>query len=188
MNKKEIFTISNLLSFFRLLLAIPLWFMMKNYFDGQNQILFLCIGIIAALTDSLDGYFARRFNQITEVGKIIDPLADKVCVGLIVIKLFLLDKIDPLIFILIIGRDIILIIGGTLLAQKLKNVMPSNKFGKITVTIIAIFLFIIILQTPTDSAIYKTFYVLTISFIFVSFISYGFRTIEILRKKQNENS
>lgn len=184
MNKKDIFTISNLLSLLRLILAVPLFFMMDNYFNGINQILFLSIGIFAVLTDSLDGYFARRFNQITEIGKILDPLADKVCVALIVIKLFLLNKIDLFIFLLIIGRDVIIIIVGTVLANKLGKVMPSNNFGKITVTIIAIFLFVIVLQIPIDSDIYKTFYVLTISFIFVSLISYGIRTLEILGKKK----
>ncbi|GAB6282030.1 MAG: CDP-alcohol phosphatidyltransferase family protein [Ignavibacterium sp.] len=184
MNKKEIFIISNLLSFLRLILAVPLFFMMENYFNGMNQILFLSIGIVAALSDSLDGYFARKFNQITEIGKILDPLADKICVGLIVLKLFLLNKIDLFIFVLIIGRDVIIIIVGMILAKKLGNVMPSNKFGKITVTIIAIFLFVIVIQIPSVSAIYKTFYVLTISFIFVSLISYGIRTLEILGKKK----
>ena len=71
--KKDLFTIPNLLSLFRLSL-IPVY--MTIYLEGSN----LFAGIILALsclTDLLDGWIARRFSLVTEVGKFLDPLADK---------------------------------------------------------------------------------------------------------------
>ncbi len=83
---KEINTTSNYLSLLRLLLAIPFWIMLDNFIE-LRYILFT-LAVFGALTDILDGYFARKFNQVTEFGKIIDPLADKVCIGIIITKLF----------------------------------------------------------------------------------------------------
>ena len=110
-NPKEIYTKSNLLSLFRLLMAIPVWFIMDN-FDQQsvrNIVAGLCL--FAVFTDVLDGYLARKFNEVTEFGKIIDPLADKVIVGAVVIKMFLLGEIPEYYFYLMIGRDILIFIG-----------------------------------------------------------------------------
>ena len=65
---------------------------MLDNFDSLRYYI-LALAIFGALTDFLDGYFARRLNQVTEFGKIIDPLADKVCIGIIITKLFLINQI-----------------------------------------------------------------------------------------------
>ncbi|MCK7524307.1 MAG: CDP-alcohol phosphatidyltransferase family protein [Ignavibacteriales bacterium] len=54
--------------------------------------------VFAATTDMLDGYLARKLNQVTEVGKIIDPLADKAAMAVIVVKLFLIGEISTFLF------------------------------------------------------------------------------------------
>lgn len=75
--KKEIFTIPNLLSLFRLLL-IPAY--MRIYFRASQDSDYLLAGGILAvscLTDLLDGYIARRCNMVSDVGKLLDPAADK---------------------------------------------------------------------------------------------------------------
>lgn len=181
--KENIFNVSNGISFLRFLLAIPLWFLLEylsiNYY--RNIILLICI--IAFISDYLDGYFARKLNQITEFGKIIDPLADKFIIGIVVIRLFLLGKIDNLIFITIVGRDLIIFIAGILLSKRIDKVPPSNMLGKITVNVIAFYLLLILLQISSDSIIVKAFYYLTILFSIVSLISYGLRAIDYFRNK-----
>lgn len=75
--KREVFTIPNLLSFIRLVL-IPVY--MHLYLCARETRQFHIAGLIltaSCLTDSLDGIIARRFNMISTVGKILDPLADK---------------------------------------------------------------------------------------------------------------
>ena len=51
-----------------------------------------------AITDMLDGYLARKFNEVTELGKIIDPLADKIAIGVIILKLYLIGIIPRVLF------------------------------------------------------------------------------------------
>ncbi len=68
--------------------------------------------MIAAITDILDGYLARKFNQVTEFGKIIDPLADKIAIGAIIIKLFIIGVIPLYYFFMIIVRDVLIFLGG----------------------------------------------------------------------------
>lgn len=184
MKKEKVFTISNILSFVRLLLAIPIWILLGDL-DSSTQIRFIALGIclIMMLTDFLDGYFARKRNEITEIGKIIDPLADKVGVGVIVLRLFLLELFPAYYFWMIILRDIIILIGGIYVTSKIGKVLPSNYVGKITVTIISIVILFIIVGIPQDNFIYYIFYYASIVLIFVSLIVYIIRATEYLKKK-----
>jgi cardiolipin synthase (CMP-forming) len=85
------------------------------------------------VTDLLDGYLARRLNQISELGKIIDPLADKLAVGAIAILMFI-NGLIPLWFILIVlVRDVLILVFGLYLKSRKKIVLMSNYPGKIAV-------------------------------------------------------
>ena len=97
-SSKEIFTISNGISFLRFLLVIPLWFLLDNYQSQSVRYITFALCVFAALTDVLDGYLARKLNQVTEVGKIIDPLADKAAMAVIVVKLYLIGEISAFFF------------------------------------------------------------------------------------------
>jgi CDP-diacylglycerol--glycerol-3-phosphate 3-phosphatidyltransferase len=134
MTKREIFTISNFFSFLRIFLVIPIYFT-----TAEDEMIYLLLFIMFAVaTDMLDGYLARKLNQITMLGKILDPLADKICVagGLIALTVF---KGFPwwLTFIIIV-RDIIIVAGSIIVYVKRKMVAPSNRPGKITVFLIAV--------------------------------------------------
>ncbi|MEJ2615571.1 MAG: CDP-alcohol phosphatidyltransferase family protein [Ignavibacteriaceae bacterium] len=133
MNYKEIYTKSNIISLFRLLLAIPLWFLLDGFNSPNIRYITFAVCLIASFSDILDGYLARKYNEVTEFGKIIDPLADKIAVGAIIIKLYLLGQIAAYYFLMIILRDIIIFLGGMFVAKKIGRVLPSNVLGKITV-------------------------------------------------------
>ena len=102
-NKKEIYTVSNLLSFLRLLMAVPFWILIGNINEPGMRSIIAILAFIGAITDWLDGYMARKRNEVTEVGKIIDPLADKVTIGAIIIRLFLVGEIPAYYFYFIVG-------------------------------------------------------------------------------------
>lgn len=71
---KKIFTIPNILSLFRICL-VPL--IIYTYLFTELNILAGCLIILSGITDIVDGYIARHFNQISDLGKVLDPFADK---------------------------------------------------------------------------------------------------------------
>jgi CDP-diacylglycerol--glycerol-3-phosphate 3-phosphatidyltransferase len=134
MSKKEILTIANVISFIRFLLAGPIYYYISI---GENTIALLLI-IIAIMSDGLDGYFARKWNQITSFGKIIDPLADKACTiaGFIALSLYM--GLPIWITIVIIVRDVIILLASLIIIGRNKIIMASNKPGKIAVFILSV--------------------------------------------------
>ncbi|MBE2227920.1 MAG: CDP-alcohol phosphatidyltransferase family protein, partial [Ignavibacteria bacterium] len=119
--KKEYLYISNLISMSRFaLLAVCAYFLVNDNY------LMTCVFIfIIWVSDLLDGYFARSRNEISELGKIIDPLADKLTViTLVVILMF--KGIIPLWFLIItVLRDAVILAGGLYLSSKKNIVLQS---------------------------------------------------------------
>jgi len=132
MKKEEIFTLSNILSSLRFLFAAPVYYYISRH---ENMIAILFV-FLAILTDILDGYFARKWNQITSLGKIIDPLADKACTIAGFLALSLHQDLPIWITLAIIIRDIIILSASAFFISSKKLVLASNIPGKIAVLII----------------------------------------------------
>lgn len=111
-----------------LLLAVCIYFLL-----GDNYLMTCFLIILIWVSDLLDGYFARSRNEISELGKIIDPLADKLTVISLVIILLLKGIIPTWYVIITISRDALILLGGLYLNYKKNTVLQSNWLGKITV-------------------------------------------------------
>ena len=179
----EIKTKSNLLSMVRILLAIPLWYLIDNFQSDQFRYFAAITCLVASATDILDGYLARKFNEVTELGKIIDPLADKVVIGVVIIKLFLIGEIQMFYFLMIICRDLLIFIGGIVIAKKIGRVLPSNMLGKITVSNIGIVILLIILNVNKDNFFFYALFILSIILMATSLIGYAIRANEFIKRK-----
>jgi CDP-diacylglycerol--glycerol-3-phosphate 3-phosphatidyltransferase len=181
-SKKEICTKSNLLSMLRLFLAIPIFFLIGQInLSLTIRIISLCLLLFASVTDILDGYLARRYNEITEFGKIIDPLADKVVIGITILQLFLIGEIPGYYLIIIIGRDLLILIGGVFVSEKIGQVLPSNKIGKITALSIGLFILAIVGNLKLSfSPVYYFLFYLSMFLVFISFIVYLIRGIKVI--------
>ena len=183
-SQKEIFTISNFLSFIRLLIALPLWFLLDDIGSSNASLTVIILAVVAIISDYLDGYFARKRDEVTEVGKIIDPIADKVVVAVVAIKLFVLGRIPQYFFFIVVGRDILIFLGGIIISSKLGKVLPSNMLGKVTVTVLAFLLLLIISDFDQSNLVFKMIYFSTLLLIIASFIAYIIRAIEFIKKKE----
>ncbi len=180
-NKKEIFNSSNILSIVRLLMSIP-FIILFEYWEqpGIKQVIIYLV-VFAGITDILDGYLARKLNQITEFGKIIDPLADKIAMAAVLIGI-LSNKLLPLYyFILIICRDLLILLGGIFIAKKTGFILPSNIIGKVTVIIIGIVILLALFGLNSNNLIYEIIYYISIVMIFLSLIVYIDRGIKFYR-------
>lgn len=137
-------TLSNALSALRLVMALPVAYTLTAGMRWATVA--LCLG--ATLTDMLDGYIARRNNEISDLGKILDPLADKVFVGVLVFVM-LLEEMIPFWFVAaVLGRDLIILVGGILIERKTGEVLPSNYPGKVAVLALSLTLLLIIIGIP----------------------------------------
>lgn len=183
MEGNKIFNASNSLSFFRLLLVIPTWIAFNNFDVTKAGYIVGAIGIFAAITDILDGFLARKLNQITEFGKVIDPLADKVLVVFVVLNLYLLGQISDYYFYLIVSRDLIILIGGLIVSKKIGKVLPSDYIGKATVLAISFVLLMTLLNIDNQSIPYKILYYVSILLIFSSLLNYIIKAIKALSSK-----
>jgi CDP-diacylglycerol---glycerol-3-phosphate 3-phosphatidyltransferase len=94
-----------------------------------NQIIATLVFIIAASTDSLDGYIARKRKLVTNMGKLLDPLADKLLISAVIIMLVEMGKIDSWIAVIIIGREWA-VTGLRQIALLDRSVVAASKWGK----------------------------------------------------------
>lgn len=124
----------NKLTIFRVILIIPfVLFMLTDIGGGYSDWIALAIFIVASLTDLLDGKIARKYNLVTNFGKFMDPLADKLLVCSALICLIELDRIPVWIVIIIIGREFI-ISGFRLVAADNRVVIAASYWGKFKTT------------------------------------------------------
>jgi len=185
----KIFTVSNFISFLRVFLVIPFIIILPNLDEGNNRLWVIILIAIGYISDLLDGYLARKLNEVSELGKIIDPLADKVCVIAVVTMLFLSDEIPTFYFVVIILRDVIIFFGGILVSKKIGKVLPSNLLGKITVSSIGFFIIAVVSNLHQHSImIYDFLYYISIILSFASVAGYALRAYEIINwNKKSEN-
>lgn len=131
----------NKLTIFRVILVIPFVALMLNGYDLWAVAVF----IIASLTDSLDGKIARKYNLITDFGKFMDPLADKLLVCAAMICLVEMGRLPAWMVIVIISREFI-ISGFRLVASDNGVVIAASYWGKFKTTFQMLMIIVLILN------------------------------------------
>lgn len=120
--------LANKLTLSRFLFSIL--FVVFFYMEGELfKLLALIVFVLAAVTDFVDGYVARHYNQITELGKLMDPLADKVLVFSALVLFCENGMVPGWLVILILSRDLMIGIFRAVAAQK-GEVIAADKIGK----------------------------------------------------------
>ncbi len=170
-------TVANLVSISRIPLSVAAALIIWR--EGPIHWSLILI-ILAGLTDLLDGLIARQTNTVSEWGKVLDPLADKISVAFLGIALAW-KGILPLWFLLsILLRDSLILIGGLILTRQLGRVHMSNLLGKITATAIGITFILALLkadQVVMDLSIWGT-----MALMGLSLVIYGARLIGLQNK------
>lgn len=123
---QELRSIPNLLSLLRLLLVpVFLWLLLADYLVWALVVL-----AAAGASDWLDGVIARKFNQITELGKVLDPAADRLYIFATLIGLTINGNIPLWLAVVIIARDVMLLLVYPLLATHGYGPLPVHFLGK----------------------------------------------------------
>jgi len=127
--KKE--NIPNILTIIRFLL-IPFIYMSVL---TEHLLTALIIFTISAITDILDGYIARKYNYTTDIGKLIDPLADKLTQISLLLSLAILKLLPWWIFAIVFIKELVLVISASVLYSKKDVVVYSKWYGKLATTL-----------------------------------------------------
>lgn len=129
MPRTELLLIPNLLSLSRIVLTpVVGYFLWRN--DPLSTLICLGLLVIAALTDALDGYFARRMNLTSNLGLILDPLADKIFAAVLIVELILFREFPIWLAVAIISRDVLILLAGLMILGKKKVTSSSTLTGK----------------------------------------------------------
>jgi CDP-diacylglycerol--glycerol-3-phosphate 3-phosphatidyltransferase len=174
--KDALWTPSNLISGLRAVMTIPAGICISN----GSYVTAAVICFLAFVTDLLDGYVARKTNDVTELGKIIDPVADKIYVGVVVLVM-LIHGLLPLWFVLaVLLRDVLILVVGIWATRKFKVVLPSNYPGKGAVLVIALTLFMTLLGA--ESGVLGFMQGFSLALMLLSLFVYGQRLLSIAQQ------
>lgn len=176
----SLWTLSNGISILRALMVVPA----IHAIQSQNHAYIVAVALTAYGSDLLDGWVARKRNEISEWGKIIDPLADKIFVGVVVSFLVLIGKLAWWFVAVVLARDILIVLVGSWASKKLGYVLPSNYAGKAAVAAISCVMLSTLLDA--DSRIIWGFELLSLVLMSISLATYGVRLVQQLQKNSSQ--
>ncbi len=166
--KKEIFTIPNLLSLFRLLLIpVYVWIYLQEEYFLASAIL-----AVSCLTDLIDGKIARHFDMITNLGKVLDPLADKLTQFALIVCLCTKHPVLLYLIGLFVVKELFQLIAGGVNLHKGKMLRGALLSGKICTTILFISLIVMVLLPHLSEKIIFIITVIDAIFMLIAFIHY----------------
>lgn len=172
--KKEILTIPNLLSLFRLILIPVYVFVYLKATDPLDYYIAAGILAVSCLTDLIDGKIARHFNMISHVGKILDPLADKATQFTLIICLAMTHPVLWYLVGLFVVKESFQLIAGSINLRKGKMLKGALLSGKICTTVLFISLILMVMiPTLTEQTIF-IIACIDACFMLVSFGNYLF--------------
>lgn len=164
--------IPNILSVCRILLIPAFLWVYLTAGEQKGFLLAACILLVSGLTDLLDGWIARRFNMITALGRVLDPLADKLTQAAVCIALAI--RYPQLTFLLVVFviKELLMLIGGFKLLRKNRDITGSRWFGKLyTFVFYAVTLFVVGHQGLSERTVFWLL-VITAGFMVFSFVMY----------------
>ena len=172
MEKTNGLNIPNMLSIFRIIL-IPVFLIL--YIGAKEQPYFIiaaAILLLSGLTDVLDGYIARRYKMVTQLGKIIDPLADKLTQLSVCVAVSLRYPWLTIFLGIVIIKELLMLIAGTRLMVKKVKITSSQWFGKAGTVIFYIAMLLIVALPNLPHALVYTLVIISAFFMIFAFVMY----------------
>ena len=182
--KKHFIFIPNLLTIIRIALVYPI---LNNIYLGNFEISIIYF-IVASITDGLDGFIARKMNWQTELGTLLDPVADKILLSGSIFILWLNQYIPFYIFVIFFSRDVAILLGAAIRMSVIESDTPTPNFlGKLTTTLQIIYIAIIFLKViiELDFELFPLD-VFIILVTILSLIVYAYNWVRDLRTYHNE--
>lgn len=183
---KDLLAVPNLITYLRFVLIVPF----VIFFLCENYILAGVIIGLSGVSDCFDGFFARKLNQVTSLGKILDPIADKVTlIAVAACMLVYMPALLPIMLVLVL-KEFLMLMGGLILLIKKITPPPANIYGKIATVVFYFAIFIIIFLKAVFSieiaVLNVTTFILVALVMLVALLQYGMIFLNLLKKNKAE--
>ena len=166
---KDIITVPNLLSIVRIIL-IP--FMIYIYLYQKDYFLAACVLAVSYASDIADGIIARKFDMISDIGKILDPLADKLTQASMLICISIGHKYGWALFALLFVKEMMVALAGYFAVRRTGVVSGAKWYGKVcTVALNTMFAVLLFIPLPSE-AVELTVMIACGAFMIVSMVAY----------------
>ncbi len=183
--KTKILTIPNLLSFFRIcLIPVFIWL----YCVRKNELWTGIVLILSGLTDVADGLIARRFHMISDVGKALDPVADKLTQGAMLLCLISRFSLMLIPLLLMTVKEIYMGVAGVMVIRRTGNVPGADWHGKAATGLLFAMMILHIFWPEIPSAVSIVSVAACTVMVGISFVLYAMRNIRDLKRGSRKAS
>ena len=176
--KSKIFTIPNILSFGRICLLPVIMYM---YCVKQEYLLTGYLVILSGITDIADGFIARTFNMTSDLGKVLDPVADKLTQATLLVTLATRFPLMIVPFAMMAVKELFMAVTGSLIIKKKGVVMGANWHGKIATFLLYSTIILHLFWIGITSTVSTGLIIACVAAVALSFTLYGMRNIKMLR-------
>lgn len=177
--RKEIQTIPNLLSIFRiLLLPIYLYFVLRQSFYVAGTII-----VVSGLSDYLDGVIARRYNQVTDLGKVLDPFADKLTQLFLILSMAWYRPWLWLLFGLFLIKEGFMFVAGLIGLSKNIKLSGAKWYGKVATAVIYVGMILLLLFPELPTLWVRVIFAVITYGLLQSFILYAVEYRKMFQRK-----
>lgn len=183
LGRKDVLTVPNALSLFRLVL-IP--FIIRAYCVYRSSRWTVALIALSGLTDVADGFIARHFNMVSDLGKVLDPVADKLTQAAMVVCLFERTHWMALLLALLMLREAALAVWGILTLQKTDTINCSKWHGKLCTGVVYVSMISLILFPTIPDGVARSMVLLCSVLVVLTGTLYGLFYRRLLRGKKGE--
>lgn len=187
-SKRDLWQIPNILCYIRFML-IPVFVVLYIKAEYPKEYLrAAAVVLISGITDFLDGFIARKFDMITELGKLIDPVADKLTQASLIFVLVVKIRWMFLLLILFVILQLFLLIAGLVMLKKNARLNGAKWFGKVSTTVFYAVMLVLVSYPTLDENIANVLMLVCGVFLLLSLIMYIREYVLLYRKtKANES-
>ncbi len=171
-SKKDLWGIPNILCYIRFLL-IPVFVTLYIKANSPREYLIAAaVVLVSGMTDFLDGFIARTFDMVTELGKIIDPLADKLTQASLIFVLVVKIRWMFLLLILFVVMQLFLLVAGLVMLKKGTKLNGAKWFGKVSTTVFYAVMLVLIAAPTLNINVTNILMLVCGAFLLLSFLLY----------------
>ncbi len=180
---KDFFSVPNLISYLRLLL-IPaiIW----AYCEKENGFLTVIFVALSAVTDVLDGKIARRFNMVTDIGKILDPVADKLTQAAMMYCLLTKYELMLTALIVLVVKEIFMAVTAILETKYSAKINSALWYGKACTVILYAVMLVLLFFTNIPLWFANTLIVISVAAMVISTVLYAVHRTKAIKKVKNQ--